>query len=221
MEERRWLCVLTPTRGHEGGDEALLPFEPLLQYLKHAIETAPGHCCSRANGKPRPEKTSMEKVLRRTLTRAGIVAGYRHTFRRCAARRKPYSEVHSDNGLRRCPVKDETGAVCGMKLWPTGLPRWMRFHDLRHTTATLLLKARVPMYTFRRILRHADIKTTVGIYGHLDIEDSRDALKSMPAANHDMEFDPKPPSPSAVRMFHLCSKPMQSHKHESPAPRIL
>jgi len=220
MEERTLVVRRSHQReGTKGGDEALLPIpEPLLQYLKHAIETAPGSLLfPRANGKPRPEKTSMEKVLRRTLTRAGIVAGYRHTCRRCAARRKPYSEVHSDNGLRRCPVKDETGVVCGMKLWPTGLPRWMRFHDLRHTTATLLLKARVPMYIVQKILRHADIKTTVGIYGHLDIEDSRDALKSMPAANHDMEFDPKPPSPSGgPDVPSLFQADAEAHKHESP-----
>jgi hypothetical protein len=211
--------------GTKGGDEALLPIpEPLVPYLKHAIEVARGSLLfPRANGKPRPEKTGMEKVLRRALVRAGIVSGYRHTCRRCAARKKPYSEEHPDNELRRCPVKEETGAVCNMKLWPTGLPRWMRFHDLRHTTATLLLKARVPMYVVQKILRHADIKTTVGIYGHLDIEDSREALKSMPAARRaessDSDFEPEPPSPSGgPDVPSLFQADAEAQEHESPGP---
>ena len=88
--------------------------------------------------------------------------------------------------------------------------RLCRHRHKRQTTATLLLKARVPMYIVQKILRHADIKTTVGIYGHLDIEDSREALKSMPAArlneSDDTDPDREPPSPSDGRMFHLCSR---------------
>jgi len=214
--------------GTKGGDEALLPIpEPLIPYLEHAIDTARGSLLfPRANGKPRPEKTGMEKVLRRTLARAGVLTGYRHTCRRCAAKKKPYSEEHADNELRRCPVKDEAGAVCNMKLWATGLPRWMRFHDLRHTTATLLLKARVPMYVVQKILRHADIKTTVGIYGHLDIEDSRQALKSMPAARHpgsgQSDTDSEPPTtsggPNVPSLFQANG---EAQEYEGPGPRFL
>ena len=39
------------------------------------------------------------------------------------------------DGVFHCPA-------CGMKLWPKALPRPMRFHDLRHTTATLLMFTR-------------------------------------------------------------------------------
>ena len=73
------------------------------------------------------------------------------------------------------------------------------------------------MYIVQKILRHADIKTTVGIYGHLDIEDSREALKAMPAANHDMEFDPQPPSPSGgPDVPSLFQADAEADKHESP-----
>ena len=222
MEDRALVVRRSHLReGTKGGDEALLPVpEPLAPYLKHATETAPGSLLfPRANGKPRPETTSMEKVLRRALVRAGIVSGYRHTCRRCAAKKKPYSEEHPDKELRRCPVKEETGAVCNMKLWPTGLPRWMRFHDLRHTTATLLLKARVPMYVVQKILRHADIRTTVGIYGHLDIEDSREALKSMPAAHHPGSDDLEPPTPyRAPNVPSLFQADTEAQEHEGPGP---
>ncbi len=66
-----------------------------------------------------------------------------------------------------------------MKLWPRALPRPLRFHDLRHTTATLLLKAGVPLATVQRILRHSDPATTTEIYGHLDVEDMRKGLNQL------------------------------------------
>ena len=52
----------------------------------------------------------------------------------------------------------------------------MRFHDLRHTTATLLLRAGVPGQHVQGILRHSDIKLTVDTYGHMLAEDLRPAL---------------------------------------------
>jgi integrase len=68
-----------------------------------------------------------------------------------------------------------------MKLWPRALPRKMRFHDLRHATATLLLRAKVDAHRVQRILRHANINTTLGTYGHLDVEDLREAINALPA----------------------------------------
>jgi len=46
-----------------------------------------------------------------------------------------------------------------------GLPR-IRFHDLRHTSATLMLKAGLHPKVVSERLGHADIATTLGIYGH-------------------------------------------------------
>ena len=47
-----------------------------------------------------------------------------------------------------------------------GLPR-MRFHDLRHTAATLLLSMGVEMRVIQAILGHSDIATTANIYAHV------------------------------------------------------
>ena len=52
----------------------------------------------------------------------------------------------------------------------------MRFHDLRHTAATLMLRAGVDAHRVQRILRHASVTTTTGTYGHLALEDLRDAV---------------------------------------------
>jgi hypothetical protein len=45
--------------------------------------------------------------------------------------------------------------------------RPVRFHDLRHTTATLLLRSGVPLVVVQKMLRHRDPKLTEATYGHL------------------------------------------------------
>jgi excisionase family DNA binding protein len=69
-----------------------------------------------------------------------------------------------------------------MKLWPTAKVRPMRFHDLRHSVATLLLRERVDAHRVQRLLRHRDVKTTTATYGHLVVEDLRDAINLLPPA---------------------------------------
>lgn len=55
-----------------------------------------------------------------------------------------------------------------------GLPR-VRFHDLRHTHASLLLKNGVPAKVIQQRLGHASISTTLGIYVHTDADLQRGA----------------------------------------------
>ncbi|MCZ2109607.1 MAG: tyrosine-type recombinase/integrase, partial [Dehalococcoidia bacterium] len=59
------------------------------------------------------------------------------------------------------------------------IPRHVRFHDLRHTTATLLLKQGVPLPFVQRIFRHRDPALTTEIYGHLELTDLRAALNTL------------------------------------------
>jgi len=79
------------------------------------------------------ENVRLQHVLRRALSRAGIVTGFEHVCRR---RGCGYVQTASNGELRRCP-KD------GRKLWPKALVRPIRWHDLRHTTASLLKAAGV------------------------------------------------------------------------------
>jgi integrase len=46
------------------------------------------------------------------------------------------------------------------------LPR-IRFHDLRHTAATLLLSQKVNVKVVSEMLGHADVATTMRIYAHV------------------------------------------------------
>ena len=51
-------------------------------------------------------------------------------------------------------------------LQKTGLPE-IRFHDLRHTAASIMLSRNIPVFTVSRILGHAKPSITLDVYGHL------------------------------------------------------
>jgi integrase len=139
-------------------------------YLKVAIEASPSDLVF-----PSPDGTMMSKevgvehVLRRALARAGIVLGYRHVCRArvsAAGKRDPkaprcaHVEATPDRALRRCPVHNDL-------LWPRAVVRPLRFHDLRHTTASLLMQSGANPAAVQRILRHSDPRITTEVYGHL------------------------------------------------------
>lgn len=48
-----------------------------------------------------------------------------------------------------------------------GLPRSVRFHDLRHTAATLLLSSGVNVKVVSEMLGHADVGITLRVYAHV------------------------------------------------------
>ena len=48
-----------------------------------------------------------------------------------------------------------------------GLPKSTRFHDLRHTCATLLLRQGVNPTFVQELLGHADISLTLNVYSHV------------------------------------------------------
>ena len=70
-----------------------------------------------------------------------------------------------------------------------GLPR-MRFHDLRHSCASLLLANGVPLKQIQEWLGHSDFSTTANIYAHLDYRSKLSSAQAMvdgitlPEADH-------------------------------------
>ncbi|ULP45285.1 tyrosine-type recombinase/integrase [Mycobacterium lentiflavum] len=54
-----------------------------------------------------------------------------------------------------------------------GLSKKPRIHDLRHTNASWLIQAGVPLTVVQRHLGHESIQTTSDRYGHLDRQSSR------------------------------------------------
>jgi integrase len=105
-----------------------------------------------------PRSTRLQAVLRRALTVAGVVKGFKHVCRK-----------HGCGYSVRAP--DATALFCETqtfrKLCPKLEVRALRFHDLRHTTASLLLMAGAPLQSVQQIMRHSDPKLTAVRYGHL------------------------------------------------------
>ena len=60
--------------------------------------------------------------------------------------------------------------------------RKIRFHDLRHSCASLLLKKGVPMKQIQEWLGHSDISTTANIYAHLDAQSKKLSAETMEKA---------------------------------------
>ncbi|MCX0247859.1 tyrosine-type recombinase/integrase [Streptomyces drozdowiczii] len=59
--------------------------------------------------------------------------------------------------------------------------RTIRFHDLRHTTATLLLEEGVELVVIKELLGHAHIGVTATIYAHVRLGLQRQALDTLSA----------------------------------------
>lgn len=205
-----------------GHADAVPIAEPLVPYLEDAMKRSPSAWVfPAADGSMRTEESDPQKVLHSALIRAaranppdaavraqlggaatddsaaiarGFIDGWSHVCRWCKANGRPESEhttTHGDGEERRCAnVVD--GRPCGKKLWPRALPRPIRFHDLRHSTATLLLRAKVDPYRVQRILRHSSVTVTTGIYGHLVVEDLREAINTLPAGPTSPTFEPFP-----------------------------
>ena len=57
--------------------------------------------------------------------------------------------------------------------------RKIRFHDLRHSCASLLLKNGVPMKQIQEWLGHSDFSTTANIYAHLDYNSKLNSADAM------------------------------------------
>ena len=57
--------------------------------------------------------------------------------------------------------------------------RHIRFHDLRHSSATLLLAHGIPLKQIQEWLGHSDFSTTANIYAHLDAQSKSSTADAM------------------------------------------
>lgn len=94
--------------------------------------------------------------------------------RRCLEHPPPLPPVAS-NGKRRGWRFDEV-SVCAC---PTRLHKVTRFHDLRGSHVAYLIELRWPPKKIQRRLGHADITTTMNIYGHLMDLGSAEELREL------------------------------------------
>ena len=143
----------------KGGHAEAIPIAAeLVPYLRAALKASASNLVfPDADGRMLSRHTPLEEVLRRALKHAAIVEGWQHVCRKQGC---THAELAPDDQVRRCPRH-------GMKLWPKAKVRRIRFHDLRHTTASLLMMAGVNPGAVQRILRHSDPRITTETYGHL------------------------------------------------------
>jgi len=144
------------TKGNRA--EAIPINTELEHYLRRAMAASPSDLVfPGSNGKMFNKRTQLELVLRRAMRKANLVIGYVHKCRRKGC---GYQEPTADANPRRCPK-------CKFKLSAIGQVRPIRFHHLRHTTASLLLMSGADLAAVQRIMRHQDPRTTTEFYGHL------------------------------------------------------
>lgn len=100
---------------------------------------------------------------------------------RQAAERAALGEVWEDHGLvfpseRGTPLEPTNLSRSFARLREAaGLPG-VRLHDLRHTVVSLLMELGVPPHVVQAIARHADVKITLKVYAHANLDAMREAL---------------------------------------------
>lgn len=60
-----------------------------------------------------------------------------------------------------------------------GFTLYIRFHDLRHSCATLLLSQGIDLKIIQEYVGHSTISTTANLYLHPDIEEKKKAVNVM------------------------------------------
>ncbi|MEV0929045.1 tyrosine-type recombinase/integrase, partial [Streptomyces spongiicola] len=76
--------------------------------------------------------------------------------------------------------------------------RRIRFHDLRHSTATLLLEQGVDLVVIKELLGHAHIGVTAGVYAHVRLRLQRQAIDTLGNALSGQDDDPGDPPVAVV-----------------------
>ena len=144
----------------------------LRRYLVDAMAQSPSELVfPRSDGSMHAKDIKLQRVLRGAMNRAGLVDGWVLKCRRCGHR-----EDSRTDDAKRCPE-------CTFKLWPSPKPRHIVFHDLRHTTVTLLMKAGASLAHASRLVGHSDVRITSDVYGHLDVEDLRQSVERLSFAD--------------------------------------
>lgn len=72
--------------------------------------------------------------------------------------------------------------------------RRVRFHDLRHTCATLLLEQGIQLVTIKELLGHANIGITAQVYAHVRLRLQHDAINQLTDVLRDGDDHGDPPT---------------------------
>lgn len=130
----------------------------LLPVIQEAISESPSEFvfCGADGGKQRDD-TKLARCLQDAFRKANLVTGYLYV---CSRKGCGFKEVRPERKPTRCPNDDR-------RLLIYGVPRRVRFYDLRHSAATLYREAGCDPRVIQLVLGHAATNTTDEIYTHL------------------------------------------------------
>ena len=125
-----------------------------------------------------PPKT--DKGTRTVSLDVGTVAALKAWRKRLAADKLAAGPAWTDSGrvfvdeIGRPPHPETVTGWWSAAVKRTG-SRPIRLHDARHTAATLMLRAGVPVKVVSERIGHADVTVTLGIYQHVTKRDDQAA----------------------------------------------
>ena len=124
-----------------------------------------------------------------SITSSAVAALRRHRVRQAEERLRLGSAGASEDFVFTNEIGNPIGASLLLRhyflplLERAGLPR-MRFHDLRHSAATLLLARGTHPKIVAEMLGHSRIGTTLDLYSHVTPTMQREAAVAMEAILH-------------------------------------
>lgn len=157
-----------------------------LQWKDIDFSTNTVHICHNlvcTTGKKEIGKTKTETSTRDLLMPQAIVELLKKHKVKQATERLKFDGEYFDNDLVCCSSNGtprHTGAYSRMFsefLERKGL-KHIRFHDLRHINATLMLQYGVPAKIASERLGHSTIQTTMNIYSHVSVDMQRDSVST-------------------------------------------
>lgn len=157
----------------KGGKERRVPIpEWLVPHLERQLQSAPGPLLfPNPDGRPWSKTVRLHDIIRRALVRAEIVDGWEHVCRRCGWKSEPPRDTKTPFP---CPE-------CGMKTWPKGIAKPIRFKELRSTWATHAAASTGDIRFVQTVLGHGDPRVTTERYAyalpqHIQAQANRVAL---------------------------------------------
>jgi hypothetical protein len=91
----------------------------------------------------------------------------------------------------------------------------IRIHDLRHSTATLLLEQGVDLVVIEELLGHAHIGVTASVYAHVRLRLQRQAIETLGDALGPTDDTPDDPTPPMIRPQRQSSADVAVKRHRA------
>lgn len=164
------LILVAVTTGMRKGELTALKWQDIdfaskCLYVRHTAYRLPQH----GYVENEPKTDSGKRIIR--LPQLVLTALKQHKITQDEMKRKAgtgWKDFHLvfSNTVGNYVSAQYLGKSFARLLKKAGLPP-MRFHDLRHSAATILLSQGVNPKVVQEILGHSDIKMTLGIYGHV------------------------------------------------------